>query len=247
MAESFGADPERYDRLRPSYPAPMVDAILADTLGPDLLDVGCGTGIAARLFQQAQCNVLGVEPDPRMADFARRRGLAVEVARFEEWGRAGRTFDAVVSGTTWHWIDPPVGAIRAAAALRPGGVFAAFWNVHHLPQQLVEAFSAAYRRVAQGSPFAKHGKDSHMRILNRTARGLADAGAFDTPRVRRYPWEQEYTREQWLEVVPTFGGYDLLGARQVDELRDGLGAAIDAAGGMFTMGYETLLLTATRA
>ncbi|MGW3626958.1 methyltransferase domain-containing protein [Streptomyces sp. NPDC000880] len=32
------------------------------------LDVGCGTGIAARQFQAVGCRVLGVEPDARMAD-----------------------------------------------------------------------------------------------------------------------------------------------------------------------------------
>jgi SAM-dependent methyltransferase len=246
MAESFGADPERYDRVRPSYPAPMIDAILADAPGRDVLDVGCGTGIAARLFRNAQCVVTGVEPDPRMAAYARDQGFEVDVARFEEWERAGRVFDVLVSATTWHWIDPPVGALRAGEALRPGGVFAACWNVHHPPQQLAEAFNAPYARIAQGSPFARHGGDWHQRILNRTARGLTDAGTFDTPRVRRYPWEQTYTREQWLEVVPTFGGHGLLDAAQVDELMDGLGSAIDAAGGSFTMSYETLLITATR-
>ncbi len=246
MAESFGADPERYDRVRPSYPAAMVDAILAEVPGRDVLDVGCGTGIAARLFREAQCHVTGIEPDSRMADFARRQGFEVDVARFEEWARAGRTFDVLVSGTTWHWIDPPVGALRAAETLPSGGVFAAFWNVHHPPPQLAEAFNAAYGRIAQSSPFARHGGDWHMRILNRTARGLTDAGAFDTPRVRRYPWQQTYTREQWLEVVPTFGGHGLLDAEQADELIDDIGSAIDAAEGSFTMTYETLLITATR-
>ena len=246
MAESFGADPERYDQVRPSYPAQMVEVILADVPGRDVLDVGCGTGIAARLFQERQCCVTGVEPDARMADFARRQGLDVDVARFEEWDRAGRTFHVVVSGTTWHWIDPPVGAQRAAEALRPGGVFAAFWNVSHPPKQLAESFNSAYGRIAQGSPFARHGGDWHMRILTRTARGLTDAGAFDTPRVQRFPWEQTYTREQWLEVVPTFGGHGLLDTEQADELMNDLGSAIDAAGGSFPMSYETVLMTATR-
>lgn len=246
MAESFGADPERYDRARPSYPAPMVDAILAEAPGRAVLDVGCGTGIAARLFHDEQCDVTGVEPDPRMAEFARLQGFEVDVARFEEWARAGRTFDVLVSGTTWHWIDPPVGALRAADALRPRGVFAAFWNVHHPPPSLAESFDAAYGRIAQGSPFARHGGDWHQRILNRTARGLTDSGAFDAPRVRRYPWQQTFTRAQWLEVVPTFGGHALLETEQADELMDAIGSAIDAVGGSFTMSYETLLVTATR-
>nr|WP_240197174.1 class I SAM-dependent methyltransferase [Nonomuraea lactucae] len=66
--------------------------------GPPVLDVGCGTGIAARQFQAAGCRVLGVEPDSRMADFARPSGVEVDVATFEAWDLAGRTFDAVIAG-----------------------------------------------------------------------------------------------------------------------------------------------------
>ena len=56
-----------------------------------------------------------------MAEVARRRGLAVEVAAFEAWEPAGRRFDAVVAGQAWHWIDPDAGAAKAAEVLRPGG------------------------------------------------------------------------------------------------------------------------------
>ncbi|MGH3188727.1 MAG: class I SAM-dependent methyltransferase [Streptosporangiaceae bacterium] len=55
--------------------------------GPDVLDVGCGTGIEARQFQAAGCTVLGVEPDTRMAEFARRSGIEAKVATFECLGR----------------------------------------------------------------------------------------------------------------------------------------------------------------
>jgi ubiquinone/menaquinone biosynthesis C-methylase UbiE len=74
VAESFGADAERYDRTRPSYPAALVERIVAASPGPAVLDVGCGTGIAARQFQAAGCRVLGVDPDARMADLAGRAG-----------------------------------------------------------------------------------------------------------------------------------------------------------------------------
>ncbi len=42
--------------------------------------------------------MLGVEPDSRMADFARPSGVEVDVATFEAWDLAGRTFDAVIAG-----------------------------------------------------------------------------------------------------------------------------------------------------
>src|SRR5580692_1845495 len=116
VAESFGSDADRYDRARPSYPGAMVDRIVAASPGPDVLDVGCGTGIAARQFQAAGGRVLGVDVDARMAGLARERGLTVEVAKFEDWDPAGRAFDAVVAGQAWHWVDPVAGAAKAAQA-----------------------------------------------------------------------------------------------------------------------------------
>ncbi len=43
------------------------------------------------------------------------------MAAFEAWDPAGREFDAVISGQSWHWVDPVAGAAKAAQVLRPGG------------------------------------------------------------------------------------------------------------------------------
>src|ERR1700729_3553290 len=78
VAESFGSDAGRYDRARPDYPGALVERILAASPGRDVLDVGCGTGIAARQFLAAGCRVLGVDPDERMASVTRQAGLEAE-------------------------------------------------------------------------------------------------------------------------------------------------------------------------
>jgi SAM-dependent methyltransferase len=121
-----------------------VDRIVATSPGPDVLDVGCGTGIVGRLFQAADCRMLGVDPDPRMAELARQGGLEVEVSTFEAWDPAGRRFDAIVAGQAWHWVDPVAGAAKAAQALRPGGRLAVFWNAFQPPADLNNAFGEAY-------------------------------------------------------------------------------------------------------
>jgi SAM-dependent methyltransferase len=251
MAESFGTDAQRYDQARPGYPDALVARIVAGSPGPDVLDVGCGTGIAARQFQAAGCAVLGVEPDARMADFARARGLQVEVAAFEAWQPAGRTFDAVIAAQSWHWVDPVAGAVKAARVLRPGGRLAIFGHVYEPPTEVAEPFAAAYRRAAPDSPLngqsARRPLDLYQAAYAKFADKIRETEQFDDPEQWRFDWEQSYTRDQWLDLLPTTGGLTQLRPDQLAEILDAVGGAIDSLGGRFTMNYTTLAATTIRA
>jgi SAM-dependent methyltransferase len=247
MAESFGLDPERYDRTRPRYPQPMVERIVAASPGADVVDVGIGTGLSARPFQAAGCHVLGVDPDARMAEFARRRGFEVEVAKFEEWEPEGRTFDLVIAGQTWHWVDPVAGAAKAGQVLRATGRLAVFWNISQLPPDLSGPVAAVYGQVLPGSLFARGmsgGLEAYSGQLVKAADGMRTVGAFTEPEQWQFDWEQTYTRDQWLEQVPTSGGHSQFPPGKLDELLTGIGAAIDAVGGSFTMRYAAVVVTA---
>lgn len=250
MAESFGTDAQRYDRARPPYPAELVDRIVAGSPGPDVLDVGCGTGIAGRQFQAAGCTVLGVEPDPRMAEFARAGGLPVEVATFEAWQPAGRTFGAVIAAQSWHWVDPVAGAVKAAQVLRSRGMLAVFGHVFEPPDQIAEPFAAAFRQAVADSPFARLPARRPVDAYREGYRAFGDAmretGLFDEPEHWQFDWAQAYTRDQWLDLLPTTGGLTRLEPPALQPILDAVGAAIDDLGGSFTMQYTTLATTAVR-
>jgi SAM-dependent methyltransferase len=249
IAESFGSDAERYDRARPSYPGALVARVVAASPGPSVLDVGCGTGIAARQFQAAGCQVLGVDPDERMASLARQSGVDVDVAAFEAWDPAGREFDAVIAAQAWHWVDPVAGAVKAALVLRPGGRLAVFWNAFQTPPGLGEAFVEVYRRVEPGLPFnpwTRPALDAYLIMCGTAADGIRQAGAFGEPEQWNFGWDHTYTRDQWLEQVPTFGGHSQIPPAKMQDLLAGIGAAIDAVGGDFTAHYTTVAATAAR-
>jgi SAM-dependent methyltransferase len=250
-AESFGADVARYDRTRPSYPTALVERIVAASPGPRILDVGCGTGISSRQLRAAGCAVLGVEPDARMAGWARDTGIETEVAKFEEWDSAGREFDTVVAGQTWHWVDPDAGAARAARVLRPDGLLALFWNVFQAGPEVTQGFADAYQRAlpesALSQAMAMPTLDVYSTIFTKTADGIRASGAFSDPEQWRFEWEWVYTRDEWLDQVPTFGGHSNFPAETLQRLLDSIGAVIDAAGGSFTMSYTTVAVTAVRA
>jgi SAM-dependent methyltransferase len=259
VAEGFGDDAARYDRARPSYPRELIDRILAASPrgsgdpAPTVLDIGIGTGIVARLLQARGATVLGVEPDPRMAEVARGSGIEVEVAKIEDWDPMGRLFDAAVSGQAWHWVDPVTGAAVAARALRPGGLLALFWNTYGVPDDLAKRFGEVFASVETGLPYNNPWSISSITPVERyrkgyarIAGGMAEAGGFGEPQHWEFEWEHPYTRDEWLDVVPTLGGMSRIPVDKLRQLLDGLGAVIDEIGGEFTGHYTTVAIAASR-
>ncbi|MEV0273738.1 class I SAM-dependent methyltransferase [Hamadaea sp. NPDC050747] len=248
-AESFGVDADRYDRTRPAYPADLIGRIVELSPGREILDVGCGTGIAARQFQAAGCAVLGVEPDPRMAAYAQTTGVQAEVATFEDWDARGRRFDAVVAGTAWHWIDPVAGAAKAADVLRPEGVLAPFGHAFEPPAEIAAASADVLRRVFPQAPVPPAGisiLDGYQGMYVKFAAAAQETGRFADPQPFRFDWQRAYARDQWLAQLPTSGGLTRLAPDQLAEVLAAVGAAIDQLGGTFTMRYATVGFTAVR-
>lgn len=260
--EFFGGGGALYHRSRPAYPEALVARIVNAAPGRDILDVGCGTGIEARQFQAAQCTVLGVDPDPQFAEFACGMGVAVEVATFETWASAGRTFDAVVAGTSWHFVDPVAGAVKAAQVLRPGGLLAPFHQIARTPPALAEAIDAtspswfsrsapAYRQAAADFLSDTGGRegsamDHYQPLFETIASGIRKVGEFSEPELWRFDWEQTYSRDEWLAVLSTRSAIIKRRPDQRVEVLGAVGAVIDEMGGGFSMPYTTVAVTAVR-
>jgi SAM-dependent methyltransferase len=243
-ALSFGGVAALYDKARPSYPSALIDALMA--LSPRrVLDVGCGTGKAARLLVERGCNLLGVEPDPSMAAIARSHGVTVEEATFENWEPRGRMYDLIVSGQAWHWVDPEVGVAKAGSLLHPGGHLGVFWNRGRPDAAAAEALEAVYERIApeiaQTSVVIKSGDEPDDRF-----REFAAGGLFTDIKGRTFSWDAVYDRASWTEFIATHSDHVRLPETQRRALLDALGDVIDALGGRMTYHYSTLLVLATR-
>lgn len=251
IAESFGVDPAGYDRWRPRYPQSLIDRIVTTSPGSAVLDVGIGTGIVARQLRDVGAQVTGVEPDARMAAFARTQGFPVEESMFEDWDPKGRTFDALVAGQTWHWVDPVAGAVKAGQVLRHGGRVAIFWNAGDAPPEINQAFADAFARAVPEWP-ATIGRTPppaaqlYRTMADRAADGLRQAGSFDELEHWQDVWEQSYTRDTYLAVLPTQGTLTRVPADRAAPVLEAVGAAIDGLGGSFVMRYVTTTVTAIR-
>ena len=245
-AGSFGEDPEAYDRERPSYPAELVDELLS--CDPRrVLDIGCGTGKAGSLLRARGCEVLGVEPDERMAAVARGHGLDVELATFEQWDPAGRLFDLLVCGQAWHWIDPVGGARAAAAVLRSGGRLALFGNRPRHDAATRAALDEVYGRLApQLCEYSATGEIPPSDPAALSAEAIAADGRFDVPRSFTYRWTQEYPRARWLRLLTTHSNHRVLPDAQRAALLAAVGDVVDRLGGSIRLEYDTVLSCWTR-
>jgi SAM-dependent methyltransferase len=244
-AESFGAVADLYDRARPSYPAELVDALLADG-ARSVLDIGCGTGIAAVLFAARGCGVLGVEVDARMAALARAKGIAVEVAPFEHWQDRGRRFELLISAQAWHWVEPRAGAARAAAVLAEGGTIGAFWNLGDPPAHVRELLAPIYARLAPELENHAVVLGVHTGRVDETAAGLAACGAFEPAAESWFSWTQSYDTAAWVDFLRTHSDHQALPPARRESLLDAVAEAIESIGGSFEMAHKTVLVSARR-
>jgi SAM-dependent methyltransferase len=249
----FGQEAEAYDRCRPNYPDAVIDELLGPVpAGLEVLDVGCGTGIASRQIAQRGAKVLGVELSPQMAEIARSHGVDVEIAAFEAWDADGRTFDLVTSAQAWHWLDLPTATAKAASVLRPGGSLGLIWNAGFQPDDLADALDEVYASVVpSGSHRLFRGyaadRSSDMKAgLVSEIDAVSAVPDFGTPTEKWFPWTRVYQRDEWLDQLVSRSDHAALESTIRDRLFEAIGAAIDDQGGSFVMNFETVLITAAR-
>ena len=128
----FTETAEDYKRHRPSYPPELVDWILAETGLPSssrVADVGCGTGISARLFASRGFDVIGVEPNAEMRGGAIAAGVRCVPGEAARTGLPDRSVDLVIAAQAFHWFDVPAALAEFRRIGRPPGWCAAVWNV----------------------------------------------------------------------------------------------------------------------
>jgi SAM-dependent methyltransferase len=249
----FDQDAERYDRCRPMYP----DAVIDELLGPDpsrleVLDVGCGTGIAAGPMAERGAKVVGVELAPRMAEIARRNGIDVEIGEFEHWDAAGRSFDRVTSAQAWHWLDIAAATAKAASLLRPGGSLGLIWSGGAHPDDLADALEDLYSTIVPPGThrlFRGYGANRSTDVrggLSGVIDAITAAPEFGAASEQWFPWAQRYQRDEWLELLMSYSEYAALEPHLRHRLLDAIGTTIDDYGGSFVVKFETVLIAATR-
>ena len=255
---------EEYDRVRPSYPADLVDVACAGLgAGSRVLEVGCGTGKLTRELAGRGFRLEALDPAEGMVAVARRSvgdaPVTFHIGRFEDVDLPPAAFDAIFSATAFHWVDPNVGWAKAARLLRPGGTLALLNHVGDSTGPLHDAFRAAWREARPDAPEweprtveelvagaeARRGNVSEIWawLSNRDLVDPAAAESFADVRVETRPREIDEDADEVLSHLRTTSAYLELDEPRRLRLEECHRAVIDAAGGYRTTLYA-LLVTA---
>jgi len=252
---TFGADAERYDRVRPAYPVQLLDdlAELA-CIGPGcrVLEIGPGTGQATIPIAERGCQLTGVELSAELAAVAQRNlsafpNVRLVVAAFEDWPRPAEPFDTVVSATAFHWIDPAVRITKAAKALRPGGALATI-DTHHVAGGTADFFvdvQDCYERWDPATLAAL--RLPRAQDIPSSSEELDRSGRFGAAVFRRYECEVSYSTAEYRDLLLTHSGHIALELAAREGMLDCIGELIESRyGGRITKRYLTELRVAER-
>ena len=187
-ATSFGQQAGAYDRGRPEYPAAAVEWMLG-TAGPEVLDVGAGTGKLTRAVLATGRTVSAVDPDAAMLAelIAREPSVRAEVGSAEHLPSADASADAVVFGQAWHWVDPADASREAGRVLRPGGVLGLIWNIRDTSEPWVAELAGIMESSA-----------AETLVLGEGPRVEAP---FDGLETQAFVWTRELSGEQLAQLA----------------------------------------------
>jgi len=181
---------DAYERYRPSYPPQVLDLARREcglTAESQVADIGCGTGLLARIFLDAGCEVFGVEPNAGMRE-AGERALN-GYARFHSVaGRAEATtledasFDMVTAGQAFHWFEADAARTEFRRVLKPGGWVMLVWNERRNTTTFMKDYEKAIALYAPEQPRVKRQR-------------IADFFGTATWRAAQFSNEQQLNRE----------------------------------------------------
>ena len=245
-AGSFGAAARMYDARRPRYPSQLIDDLLSRG-AQRVLDVGAGTGIASRQLLDKGADVLAVEPDPRMAEIAKEKGIPIEIGTFENWEPAERNFNLVVFGQSFHWVNPAIALPKIHSLLSTGGHLALMWNRLFPTDPTHGDFAEIYRDYMDpGSPLIDGSSIGIVETDGNTDRLIDSITASGfTVEEHTYPRNDHYSAQHWLDLVFTYSNHLILAEDKAAQLRVRLAERIGSRG--VTVGGDTLLILATRS
>ena len=183
----FGSGASEYHAVRSGYPAALFDHLRERiVVNPRVLEIGPGSGLAtAGLLTLEPSDYVGVESDELFIDYLRSGFKQTKMrfvhAPFPSPDLEGQ-FDLAACAAAFHWLEPHSALAALRRLLRPGGIWAMWWNSYLTPSADA-TFAAAAMQILREEEVAlppSFGADGHQSLdVDGQTRLLVEAGLTD--------------------------------------------------------------------
>jgi SAM-dependent methyltransferase len=251
----FGEDPDAYDRTRPVAPDGVFDDIVRLArlrAGSTVVEIGPGTGQATRPLAERGLRVLALEIDPRLAARASQNvaglpNVSVRATSFEAWRPGDSSFDAVVACNSFHWVDPDVRFVKAAAVLKPDGHLVVVSTPVVVPDGASRFWWDVQDDWAAVGAQRVDPATKHPDLVDDPGSVVRASGLFEEPTAARHHFEFSLTAQEYAINLSTQSGVKELPAEAQAELLERIRRRIEAHGGTLTIHHLAVVTVAKRA
>jgi SAM-dependent methyltransferase len=218
-----------------------------DALGPlagiRVLDVGAGTGIAARALIAWHANVVAIDPGRELLRRATTHtaDLVAVVADGAALPVRSNTVDLVCFAQAWHWLDPATRVAEVDRVVRSGGRCAAWWSHARADgQRWFDNYWAAIEHSCPGTHCGQRDTD--------WGTTMAAPGLFVVHERVTVSWIREIPNDLWMVDQASHSYNSGLPNGERDRLVGDLRRNVQTefTDGTMVVPYETWLWIATR-
>jgi ubiquinone/menaquinone biosynthesis C-methylase UbiE len=172
--ERFSDRVEDYIKHRPRYSPDVVQALQeACGMSPEhvIVDVGCGTGLSAKIFLENGNQVIGVEPNAQMREAGEQFLSSFASFRMvdgtaEATTLPNRCTDFVIAGQAFHWFKPQPTRAEFVRILKPEGWVVLIWHDRDLDSTpFLRAYEDFLHRYATDYSTVAHNKVANYGAL----------------------------------------------------------------------------------
>jgi ubiquinone/menaquinone biosynthesis C-methylase UbiE len=199
-----------------------------------IADIGCGTGISARLWAARGVSVIGVDPNNDMLTLARAEGGGPEYqsGSAQATGLPDSSVDLISCAQSFHWFDVDKAQTEFSRVLKPSGRACAFWNLRSRGE-FMDAYETVISAHCTDSHEATHDRAAITRLLGHQRTLQASEATFSS--------SQPMEREAFFGRVRS-ASYVAHGLKEPDNFWEALDKLFDKyeKGGMITFLYDSI-------
>lgn len=236
-----------YDAYRPSYPRAFVNHFIEEAqLSPDkkVLEIGCGTGQLTRMLAPGKAHIHAIDLSSSMTELAQQHcakfsNVKFSTVPFEDFEAPIASFDALVSATAFHWLDPEIRFQKAAQLLQQGGTLTIIINISKYKEwvgPLQQQINSLYQELI---PQENAKQYISMEQKSRTMEDeFMESGLFGTIQTYGERYQHSLGSEAYIGLLNTFSYQHNLPDSIKSRLFPAIKKLIDAYGGVIDLAYE---------